>query len=64
VNVPLVPLANIPRFNAMTLPQPPIVSPVESLALDGIDPNPTIPYRGIDGMNIRTGKWRVKTVPC
>ena len=43
VNVPLVPLANVPRFNAMALPKPPIVSPVESLTLDAINPNPTIP---------------------
>ena len=62
--MPLVPLANVPCFNAMALPKPPIVSLVEFLALDGIDPNPTIPYRGIDGMSIRTGKRRVKTVPC
>ena len=43
VNVPLAPLANVPRFNAMALPKPPIVSPVESLTLDAINPNPTIP---------------------
>ena len=62
--MPLVPLANVPCFNAMALPKLPTVSPVEFLALDGINPNPMIPYRGIDGINIRTGKRRVKTVPC
>lgn len=59
MNFPLLSL-NVPRFNAMALPKPPIVSPVESLKLDGINPNPTIPWRGIDGMNIRTGNTSLK----
>jgi len=38
MNFPLDAL-NQPRFNAMALLKLPIVSPVDSLKLDGIDPN-------------------------
>ena len=36
---------NEPRFNAMVLPKPPIVLPVDSLKLDGINPNLTMVAR-------------------
>lgn len=44
VNVPSEEAFHVPNFIAMALPIPPMVSPVDSVKFDGINPKATKPF--------------------